>query len=461
MVWGLRDTYVPIGSIRTGGEIMSGTDRRRFLTQLLGGTAATLSVPQLLWAGERGMGQPPGAAGSDWAELVSGEAPPAPHDEEYWGRVRAQFPLAPGLILMNAANLCPSPYPVQNAVFEFTRDVDRDASFQNRGKFGELKEKARVALASYVEADPKEIAITRNTSEGNNSVVNGLDLGPGDEVVIWDQNHPTNNVAWDVRANRWGFKVVRVSTPSGEEATHDRLMESFRAALTSRTRVLSFSHVSNVSGTALPAKELCGLARERGVLTLVDGAQTFGALKLDLPGLGCDFFTASSHKWFVGPKEAGLMYVREESQDRLWPSDVGVGWEGAEAAGAQKFENMGQRDDAAVVTMATAAAFHDAIGPEAVEARVRALASAVKSTLRERIPEVVFFTPSDPHASAGVVVFQVPGKDPDEIFEGVYRTHHLGCAAMHGLFNGLRLSPHLYNTMDQVEAAVGAVADYV
>ena len=440
---------------------MSGPNRRRFLAQLLGGAAATLSAPRLLKAEGTNPGVDTGSIPPRPESPFPWGGAPSAHDEEYWGRVRAQFPLAPGLILMNAANLCPSPYPVQNAVFSFTRDVDSDASFQNRGKFGALKEEAREALAAYVGADPREIAITRNTSEGNNSVVNGLDLGPGDEVVIWDQNHPTNNVSWDVRARRWGFTVKRVSTPFGADATRENLIESFSEALTPNTRVLTFSHTSNVSGTAIPARELCGIARERGILTLVDGAQTFGALKLDLPGMGCDFFTASSHKWFVGPKEAGLMYVREESQDRLWPSDVGVGWEGAEVAGAQKFENMGQRDDAAVVTMATAAAFHEAIGPQAVEARVRALAGAVKAALREKIPEVVFFTPEAEELSGGVVVFEIPGSDHDENFDGVYRSHHLGCAAMHGLFNGLRLSPHLYNTMDQVEVAVEAVAAHV
>lgn len=438
-------------------------NRRRFLGQLFGGAAATLATPAWISGAAR---EPwiPGSPGNGDSALPAWEGlhvPGSAEDEAYWRRVREQFPLAPGLILMNAANLCPSPYAVQDAVFRHTRDVDGDASFQNRAKFAPLKEEARRALAAYVGADPGEIAITRNTSEGNNSVVNGLDLGPGDEVLIWDQNHPTNNVAWDVRARRWGFTVRRVSTPNGEEASPEALLTPFMEALSPSTRVLAFSHVSNVSGTALPAKRLCEVARGRGILTLVDGAQTFGALKLDLHDLGCDFFTASSHKWFVGPKEAGMMYVRAESQDRLWPSDVGVGWEGAERAGAQKFENMGQRDDAAVVSMATAAAFHEAVGPEAVEARVRALAAAVRATLRERIPEVVFFTPEEEASSAGVVVFEIPGRDHDAIFDGVYRTHRLGCAAMHGLISGLRLSPHLYNTMDQVEAAVEAVAAHV
>jgi isopenicillin-N epimerase len=440
---------------------MPGPDRRSFLTQMLSGTAATLTLPELLLAAPGPSRPGLGSEEPPRSLPRSGPRGPAADDEAYWNRVREQFPLAQGLILMNAANLCPSPYAVQESVFRYTREVDADASFQNRNRFGPLKEEARRALAGYVGADPGEIAITRNTSEGNNSVVNGLDLGPGDEVVIWDQNHPTNNVAWDVRAQRWGYTVKRVSTPSGSEATAETLMAPFLDAFGPNTRVLAFSHVSNVSGTALPARGLCAAARERGILTLVDGAQTFGALQLDLHDLGCDFFTASSHKWFVGPKEAGLMYVRGESQDRLWPSDVGVGWEGAVDRGAEKFENMGQRDDAAVVTMAVAAAFHESIGPGAVESRVRALAGAVREALLERIPEIVFYTPEEEESRGGVMVFAVPGWDHDAVFEAVYRTHRLGCAAMHGLFTGLRLSPHVYNTMEQVQTAVEAVAAHV
>jgi selenocysteine lyase/cysteine desulfurase len=439
---------------------MPASDRRRFLTQLLGGAAATLATPAWLEAGHH---DPPfGSREAEERALVDEglSGAPSSQDEAYWARVKDQFSLAPGLILMNAANLCPSPYPVQETVFRHTRDVNRDASFQNRGKFGALKEEARRALAEYVGASPSEIAITRNTSEGNNTVVNGLDLGGGDEVVLWDQNHPTNNVSWDVRARRWGFTVRRVSTPvSCEDA--GQMVDSFVAALTNRTRVLAFSHVSNASGAGIPAMEVCRVARERGILTLVDGAQTFGALNLDLHDMGCDFFTGSSHKWFMGPKEAGLMYVREESQERLWPTHVGVGWEGAEANGAQKFENMGQRDDAAVVSMATAAAFHEAIGPVAVEERVRGLVLAIRERLTDAVPGVRFHTPLAPELSAGVLVFALPGVSHGEVFQEVYETHHLACTGRGGAFDGIRLSPHIYNTLDEVGRAVEALAAHV
>ncbi len=361
---------------------MVGPDRRRFLSQLLGGAAATLATPAWLQAAEVGReGDDSGGSWNGWSPGRGPESAGRVEDEAYWSRVKEQFPLAPGLILMNAANLCPSPYPVQEAVFGHTRDVDRDASFQNRGKFGALKEEARAALADYVGASPSEIAITRNTSEGNNTVVNGLELGPGDEVVLWDQNHPTNNVSWDVRAKRRGFTVRRCRPPLRARRTPESGGFPVGSDQLPDPGSVLQPRVQLVGGGPCRPRSCVGIARGRGILTLVDGAQSFGALKLDLHDMGCDFFTASSHKWFIGPKEAGLMYVREESQERLWPSDVGVGWEGAETNGAQKFENMGQRDDAAVVSMATAAAFHEAIGPAAVQARVHALASAVKEGL--------------------------------------------------------------------------------
>lgn len=428
-------------------------DRRQFLGRLMGGVAATAGLPSLLRADLPPLSQVAREAG--------GLAPDEPGDEAFWRVVKDQFPLRPGLTLMNAANLCPSPYPVQKTVFELTRDIDGDASFHNRAKFDELREGARRGLARFLGADPDEIAITRNTSEGNNAVVNGIDLGPGDEVVLWDQNHPTNSTSWDVRAKRHGFTVKRVTTPQHPKSQDD-YVAAFRDTLTPATRVLSFSHVSNVSGMALPAKELCAMARQRGILTLADGAQSFGCLQVDLHDIGCDFYTGSAHKWFLGPKEAGVLYVRRERAADLWASVVGVGWGSALEHGARKFETLGQRDDAAVSAVATAIEFHGTIGTDRIESRVRALASALKQQLHQRIPGVVIHTPMDPVlGDGGVVVFDLPGVDTREMYGTLYKAHGIAGAARSGDFPGIRLCPHIYNTMDDVERVVGVVGKMV
>jgi len=453
--------------------------RRRFLSQLTshltGAAVAGAALPDGVRAlvregaesgplpagsdvhllGREGRAPLPGAPTLDAlaTELSSQEA----YSEAYWRVVSGQYPLREDLVLMNAANLCPSPRPVQERVFELTRDVDRDASFQNRGKFGELAEASRQALARLMGADADEVAIVRNTSSANATVVNGLDLGPGDEVVLWDQNHPTNAVAWDVRAEREGFSVVRVSTPPAP-TTAAELLAAFEDAITDRTRVVSFSHVSNVSGVGLPAAELCRLAHDRGAFAMIDGAQTFGALEVDLHAIGCDAYTGSAHKWLTGPKEAGLLYVRREWHEALWPTHVGVGWSGARGGGAQKFEVLGQRDDAAVAAVATTVDFHELIGVAQIDARVRQLAGALRDGLTERIPDVRFHTPADPALSGGVVIFALPGvEDYRTAFGRLYEEHGIAGASAGGGFDGVRLCPHIYNTMAQVERAVDAV----
>lgn len=375
-----------------------------------------------------------------------------PDGESFWRVVKEQFPLRPGLILLNAANLCPSPYPVLETVFGLTRDIDADASFQNRDKFDELRETSRRALTTYMGADPEEVAMVRNTTEANNMVINGVTLGPGDEVVLWDQNHPTNNLAWDVRAARYGFTVKRVKTPPAPENAQD-LIRPFEEALTNQARVLALTHVSNTTGVALPIQELCRIARQRGILSLVDGAQTFGALDVNLHDLGCDFYTGSAHKWLVGPKEAGLLYVRRERIEGLWPSVVGSGWEEARKKGARKFEALGQRDDAAVAAMGRAVEFHNTIGKARVEARVRQLASTLKKAIAE-IPGARLHTPVTPERSAGVVVFTLPGVDPNQGFETLYRQYHVAGASLGGAFPGIRLCPHIYNTLEQMERVI-------
>jgi len=189
-------------------------------------------------------------------------------------------------------------------------------------------------------------------------------------------------------------------------------------------------HVSNVSGVRIAAKDLCSIARKNGILSLVDGAQTFGTLPLDLHDIGCDFFTASSHKWFCGPKEVGILYVRRDQIESLYPSQVGVGWETAVKEGARKFDNLGQQDDSRVSAMFEAAQFHNTLGKLRISSRARMLADDVKEGLKKRIPNIKFVTPIDHTMCWGVVVFDVPGLDSRKALDVLYGQHGIGCAAM-------------------------------
>jgi selenocysteine lyase/cysteine desulfurase len=218
--------------------------------------------------------------------------------------------------------------------------------------------------------------------------------------------------------------------------------------------VLAITHLSNVTGLRLPVRELCEVAHHRGIFVHVDGAQTWGALQVNLHDLGCDTYSASSHKWLCGPKEAGVLYVRQDRIRGLWPHSVAPGWGedvDPDVRGARKFESLGQRDDACLAAVGTAVDFHDAIGPARVETRVRELATGLKDRVVELGARLV--TPREFALSGGVCVIAVAPLRRREVYERLYRQFGIAGAPT----GGLRLCPHVYNTSEHVERALEGV----
>lgn len=379
-----------------------------------------------------------------------------PLRDEDWTDVLAAF-VGRRVVPMNTANLGPASGPARNALTAYTETVDADPSFQNRAQFAATQRFTRERLASYLRVEPAEIAVTRNTTEGNNFVVQGVELGDGDEVVISAHNHPSNRLAWHHAARRRGFEVrevdVPLPVPDGEV-----LFADLRAACTPATRLLSFTHVTNLSGVRFPAADICAWARDREILTLIDGAQAAGVLDLDLHEVGCDFYTASSHKWFLGPREAGLLYVRAEAGERLWPTIVGLGHDAAEGAG--RYESLGQRDDAAVAGFGYAVDFFDRIGSAAIADRVAALTGLLKEEL-EGTPGVEMYTPRPWERSGGVVAFRVADVDPRMAHQWLYAERGIASAPSGVQGGGLRLSPHVCTSLEDCRRAVEAVREIV
>ncbi len=415
--------------------------RRKFLKQFLAGAMASVSIPVI--------GKSFSEDGSRPSMPLDGEV----QNEAYWEMVKKQFPVPANLIMLNAANLCPSPYFINELVANTMKDLEMNVSFQFWSKFSEKRKKTLEMLATFIGASKEEIGILRNTTEANTLVVNGLDFNRGDEIIIWDQNHPSNAVAWDQRARRNGIVVKKVTLPTSPRSIED-LIKPFANAITPKTKLISFSHISNTSGMALPAKELCKLARDKNILTLVDGAQSLGMMELSLGEMGCDFYTASTHKWLMGPFENGILFARRENITLLWPTVISAGWKETSTTVDEKLCVLGQRNETTPFALPETLEFHLSIGKKNIEDRVRNLSAYLKEKIQAKIPQATFITPLTPALSAGIVVISLPGKQPQEVFQKLYDGYGIACAAS----GGVRFSPHIYNTRQDLDKVVEALA---
>ena len=372
-------------------------------------------------------------------------------------RAESRFALTEGLIFMNAANLCPASIPVVEALQRWTSALDGDPSSATKAKLAQAKEETRGAVARMLRVTPEEIVLTRNTSEANNLVSSGLPLKAGDEVIVFADNHPSNNAAWKEKGARIGVAVEIVPAPAPHPGP-DYYVDAFIRKTTPRTKLWTFTHVTNTVGDQLPAKDLCRAARERGILTLVDGAQTFGVLDVDLSDLQPDFYTGSAHKWPCGPREVGLLFVNRRATS-LAPSVISL--YGGAVGASKTLETYGQRDDAAVAAFGAAVALRAQIGAAAVERQARELARALAEGLR-KIDGVKIWTDPVPERSAAIVSFQPAGLDPRALGAALYDRDRIACATRGGADRpGLRISPHVYNTQAEVEKVVASVARYI
>ena len=400
---------------------------------------------------------PAGCFAAFFRNLEASAGPPEPLNEAYWRLIQREFPLAEDLVYLNAANVCPASRLVLDCHQQFLRDFHSNPSFQNRDKYERLQERLRAKLAAMLGAEPDEVAILRNTSEANNAIVTGLDLKSGDEVLITDHNHPSNDDAWRVRSHREGFTVRSVHVPV-PPTSRAQLLAGFEQAITPRTKVLSVTHVTNTTGILYPVREIATMTRPRGIWLHVDGAQSFGALDFQLRDLGCDSYAASAHKWLMGPLEAGVLFVRRDHIPQLWPPVVSAGW-ADDLKGARKFEMLGQRDNPRLVAMEAAVDFITVIGMPAVEARMRALADYLKRGL-SRVVRVRLKTNLEPELSAGVIKFSLAGIDTAKAYDTLYERDRLGIAmTSSGDAEGLRFCPHVYNSFEQLDRAVSAVRE--
>jgi selenocysteine lyase/cysteine desulfurase len=423
---------------------MATVSRRDFSRLFLAGGSAALWA-HAAWA----QGSRPALPALPAAGAAAGEA--------FWKAVRAQFVMPPDLAVMNAANLCPASAPALHALTRETEDVDKNPSPQNRARLSGAKENTRKVLAEFLRVTPEEIVITRNTSESNNLVSNGLELKAGDEVVIFSDNHPSNNQAWQEKSKRFGF-TVRVVEQKNPHPGAEYYIEAFTRALTPQTKVLAFTHFTNTVGDLFPAKEICAAARARGVLTMVDGAQTFGLFDVNLRDIDPDFYSGSAHKWPCGARECGVLFVNARVHDRVWPSSYSA-YPGAVGI-SRRLEAFGQRDEATMIAFAEALTFQTTVGRQAIEARSKALAQQLLAGLR-KIDGFKPFTSFEPDRTGAVVTFAPGALDMRKLVAALYENDKVAVTTGGGAGrNGVRVSPHFYNTPEEVDRLLAALTRY-
>ena len=373
------------------------------------------------------------------ADLGSGRAA---DDEAYWRWVAGEFLTAPNVAHMNTGTRGVSPRGVVQAQFDAIKSYDSD--YFSHATYicnAEFRDRLRAKLATFIGCQPNEVALTNNTTEGMAFGTLGLDLRPGDEIVHTNHDHASGVQPIHLCAARHGIKPVVVDLKGDEfhpPKNPEAIVAAFEQAMSKRTRLISFCHINYTDGCVLPVREICALARERGILTLVDGAHPPGMMKLNVAELGCDMYAGAGHKWLLASMLTGFFFVREGFQDRLWPlvysgpvsgrnmfgHSVAGTASAEQAATAARYEMRGSLDFAALAALDAALDFHIGLTPAAIEARDRYMAKRLIEGLRA-IDGVQVHVSDDPALSCGLVSFRVAGVEPKVVNERLWERHSL------------------------------------
>ena len=378
-------------------------------------------------------------------------------DEDFWREIQSAFTLDRNIINLNNGGVSPSPRVVQES-------MRRALEFSNiapaRTMWVVLEpgvETVRQKLAADFGCDPEEMAITRNASEALENVQLGLDLKAGDEVLTTDQDYPRMITTWKQRERRDGIVLKTISFPTPPPSLED-LAERFERAITPRTRVIHFCHITNLTGQIFPVQRICQLARSRGIEAIVDGAHAYAQFPFKHADLDCDYYGTSLHKWLLAPHGTGFLYVRKSKIGKVWPLMPAP----AEMTdNIRKFEEIGTHPAANHNAISDALEFHTAIGVERKAARLRYLRALWTDRLT-RLPHVSTPTSSDPRQSCGIGLLSVEGKEPGPLADQLWEKYRiLTVGIVHPQFKGLRITPNVYTTVPEIEIFCDAIEKLV
>ncbi|GMQ82707.1 MAG: cysteine desulfurase [Rhodothermia bacterium] len=382
--------------------------------------------------------------------------------DDLWKRVRKEFQFNPGVVHFNSATLGATPRLVLDAMSSYVYKLEGNPAVNMFGWGGSQMEEVRAKAADFIGAKLEEVAFTRNTTEGMNAIADGLDLKAGDQILTTNHEHGGGMVGWQNLRKKLGVEIVYAKMPRFARSKQ-QLVDLIAERITPKTRVCSLSHIDTITGVRMPLPEISVIMREKDIILVGDGAQAPGQIQVDVSVLGVDAYAYSAHKWFLGPKGSGVLYIRKETQDRIRPTLLYSGYSSYSAS-------SGTRNAAHIMGQRVTIEFHDSIGRDKIEDRCRELSGYLRTQLVE-MPELTIMTPENPELSCGIVTCTLNKGKNSEIVARMRDEHGIILKAAQGTYaystedgldrenyNAIRFSTHIFNSkaeIDHVTARLG------
>ena len=374
-------------------------------------------------------------------------------DEDFWMTIQQAYTVNSNLIILNNGGVSPSPRVVQEAVERYNRLTNEGPSYYMWRILDQGREPLRQKLAVLAGCSEEEIAINRNATEALNTVIFGMDLQPGDEVIGTLQDYPNMIQAWRQRAMRDKIKYTQISFQFPIENDKE-IVAAFEKAITSKTKVIHVTHVINWVGQVLPVTKIARMAHQRGIEVIVDGAHSFGLIDFKIPDLECDYFGTSLHKFLSAPIGSGMLWIKKEKIEKIWPLTCN---DKPRSSDIRKFETLGTRSFPIEQGIGEAVNFHTAIGSKRKEERIRYLKNYWALRARE-IPGVTIHTSFKSEYACAIAGVSVAGMTPGELDSALmnqYKIHTVGIVWEN--ISCVRVTPHVYTRLQDLDKLVGAL----
>jgi selenocysteine lyase/cysteine desulfurase len=374
-------------------------------------------------------------------------------DEDFWWQIQQAYTVSPQIINLNNGGVSPSPLVVQNAVDRYNKLANEAPSYYMWRIMDQGREPLRENLAKYAGVSPEEIAINRNATEALDTVILGLPLQRGDEIVMTRYDYPNMLHAWRQRELREGLKINYVELDLPLEDT-ELIVNKYVEQMTPRTKIVHITHIMNWNGQVIPAKRIADEAHKRGIEVLVDGAHSFAHLEYKIPDLACDYFGTSLHKWLSAPIGSGMLWVKKEKISKIFPL---IPTDKPNSDNIRKFENLGTRPFMIEQAIGQALNFQLAIGNTRKEARLRFLKDYWAKEA-SKMPRIKMNTSLKPDFSGALAHFSVEGLEAGKMESELFSKFKIHTSPTKWeKLDGVRVTPHVYTSLRDLDRLLEGV----